>query len=125
MVIRFPTVVERTSSMTCAGQGRYSYCQPSRGLRPSWFAVMAVEKMNCGISDRPRARARALARLVQILHRLDVSRRDLHTGRGAAHHTRRTPRNPRGDESSLLPLLPEPAEAALLPRVRDVDHPHR
>src|SRR5260370_6917033 len=54
MVMRFPVVVERTSNMTCAGQGKYSYCHPVRGLRPSWLAVMAVEKMNCGISDHHR-----------------------------------------------------------------------
>src|SRR5882762_1954398 len=79
MVMRLPTVVLRTRRMTCAGQGRYSYCQPASGFRPSWFAVIAVEKMNCGISDRPRARARALARLVQRHHHPDAGHRDLHS----------------------------------------------
>src|SRR6267378_2155897 len=121
MVMRVPTVVARTRSMTCAGQGRYSYCQPDSGLRPSWFAVIAVEKMNCGISDRPRARARALARPAQIHHRPDVVRQDPHSKESC----KPTPCNLRGDVSSLLPLLPEAAEAALLPRVRDVNHAHR
>src|SRR6267142_2802331 len=51
MVMRLPTVVLRISRMTCAGQGRYSYCHPASGFSPSWFAVIAVEKVNCGISS--------------------------------------------------------------------------
>src|SRR5262249_54799400 len=35
--------------MMLAGQGRNSYCQPERGFRPSWLAVIAVEKTSCGI----------------------------------------------------------------------------
>src|SRR6266851_9035654 len=50
MVILVPVVVERTSSKTCAGQGKYSYCHPAKGFNPNWFAVIRVEKMNCGIS---------------------------------------------------------------------------
>src|SRR5258707_11516633 len=49
IVIRFPVVVERTSSIICPGHGRYSYCHPASGLGPSLFAVNAVLKMNCGI----------------------------------------------------------------------------
>src|SRR5258708_11742015 len=43
------TSVERNSKIICAGHGRNSYCHPEMGLRPSWLAVSAVEKTNCGI----------------------------------------------------------------------------
>src|SRR6266478_1523553 len=50
IVIRLPVVVLRTRSRIDAGHGRYSYCQPASGFRPSWLAVIAVLKTNCGIS---------------------------------------------------------------------------
>src|SRR5260370_949557 len=51
--------------MICAGHGKYSYCQPASGFNPSWFAVMAVEKMNLGDLNRylPRAVVVALTAL--------------------------------------------------------------
>jgi len=62
-VIRLPVVVERISKMTDAGHGRYSYCHPDRGFNPSWFAVIAVEKLKFGISAPAKAHSlRSLAR---------------------------------------------------------------
>src|SRR5216684_3270061 len=65
MVIRLPVVVDRTRSRMFAGHGRYSYCHPASGFSPSWFAVMAVEKMNCGISDYLPATVRVLLESVE------------------------------------------------------------
>src|SRR6516162_980365 len=45
-----PVAEARTSVITWAGQGRYSYCHPDSGLRPSWFAVIALENTSCGIT---------------------------------------------------------------------------
>jgi hypothetical protein len=41
--------VARISRMMCAGQGKYSYCQPEIGLNPNWLAVSAWEKFSWGI----------------------------------------------------------------------------
>ncbi len=71
MVMRFPEVVERTRSTIDAGHGKYSYNQPDSGLSPSWFAVMAVEKTNCGISY-VLSKVRVPVRSAQGHHRQDV-----------------------------------------------------
>src|SRR5260221_9747561 len=79
MVTRLPVVVERTSSRICAGHGRYSYCQPANGFSPSWFAVIAVEKMNCGISVHHRARVLALEQLARVRRHQDGRLPGLHS----------------------------------------------
>src|SRR5258708_18923756 len=53
------------------------------------------------------------------------SNHTLRTERGAARHTRRTPRTPRGGESSLPAPFLEAPEPRFLFRVRHVDHTHR
>src|SRR5258707_290754 len=42
-------VVARMSRRIEQGYGVHSYCQPESGLNPSWFAVSAWLKTNCGI----------------------------------------------------------------------------
>src|SRR5689334_920990 len=48
--MRLPFVVDRTRIETFAGRGTYSYCHPESGFKPSWFAVIAVDQVNVGIS---------------------------------------------------------------------------
>jgi len=42
-------VVDRSRIETFEGRGMYSYCQPARGFKPSWFAVIAVDHVKVGI----------------------------------------------------------------------------
>src|SRR5689334_25224077 len=48
--MRLPFVVDRTRIETFAGRGTYSYCHPESGFKPSWFAVIAADQVNVGIS---------------------------------------------------------------------------
>src|SRR6266849_7189392 len=74
IVIRLPVVVERTSKRTCAGQGRYSYCHPARGFRPSWLAAIRVDHTNCGIFHLLDRDQSPLPRSVQFGYRAAVFR---------------------------------------------------
>jgi len=44
-----------------AGHGTYSNCQPLIGFSPSWFAVIAVEKIRLGILVLLRVQAELVA----------------------------------------------------------------